>query len=420
MERLFSPCTRFHDLAESIDRLGLREFRRGLEPTLQELNLDVSTQELLSAERAFTYADVYDMLGNLLTLAWLTPHVAVIRNDAAVRNYWNQLNGSRRFYFIADGKKIDVLARTPEHLLQICDVILRLLAASVGVHSVKLNGTNCRDELINAPSLACLMEQCQSLKTLSLHNIKTLDEDQIRVLGAFSRPGLDIELQHCTLTSAGTIALVEVLTRNQGPTKLAYCSIDISILANGLRGNSRLKSFIPRISHNNEDGNREILAIAGALNKNKGLVSLDLYHDFAMSLETWYAVCDSLETHPTLEILYLRSRQASLYPAVPRIQALVTMLRVSTSIHTIQVPHCYREHDLFRGSVVPYLETNGLRLRVREIQKTRPIAYRTKVLGRALIAVRSDPNRFWMLLSGNAEVAFPSRTTTVATNERVR
>jgi hypothetical protein len=32
------------------------------------------------------------------------------------------------------------------------------------------------------------------------------------------------------------------------------------------------------------------------------------------------------------------------------------------------------------------------------------------VLGRALLAVRTDPNRFWMLLLGNAEVAFPSTT----------
>ena len=38
--------------------------------------------------------------------------------------------------------------------------------------------------------------------------------------------------------------------------------------------------------------------------------------------------------------------------------------------------------------------------------------YRFKVLGRALLAVRSDPNRFWMLLSGNAEVVFPSTTAT--------
>jgi hypothetical protein len=59
------------------------------------------------------------------------------------------------------------------------------------------------------------------------------------------------------------------------------------------------------------------------------------------------------------------------------------------------------------------VETN----RVRAIQKTRLIAYRAKLLGRALLAARTDANSFWMLLSGNAEVAFPptTATTTLAT-----
>jgi hypothetical protein len=42
------------------------------------------------------------------------------------------------------------------------------------------------------------------------------------------------------------------------------------------------------------------------------------------------------------------------------------------------------------------------------------------MLGRALLAVRTDPDRLWMLLSGNAEVAFSSTnvTTTPAANLR--
>ena len=52
MERLFSPCTRYRDLL-------LEEFEGTNLELLRELNLDVSTEELLSAERAFTYADLY-------------------------------------------------------------------------------------------------------------------------------------------------------------------------------------------------------------------------------------------------------------------------------------------------------------------------------------------------------------------------
>jgi hypothetical protein len=89
-----------------------------------------------------------------------------------------------------------------------------------------------------------------------------------------------------------------------------------------------------------------------------------------------------------------------------RTQALVDVIKVNTSIHTIHVDLCYSETEMYRELVIPYLETNRFWPCLLAIQKTRPIAYRTKVLGRALLAVHADPNRFWMLLAGNAEVFF--------------
>jgi hypothetical protein len=89
-------------------------------------------------------------------------------------------------------------------------------------------------------------------------------------------------------------------------------------------------------------------------------------------------------------------------------------MKINKSIHTISLNLHYRQHELFQTSVIPYLMTNMFRPRVRAIQKTRPIAYRAKVLGRALLSARNDSNSFWMLLSGNAEIAFRSRTTTIA------
>jgi hypothetical protein len=252
-----------------------------------------------------------------------------------------------------------------------------------------------------------------------------LDEDHVRALGAISRQGLEIELKHCRITGAAAAVLAQVLGRNQGPTKLDACEIDNLVLANGLRGNSRLKSLRLRTSRSPEDGNREVLAIAGALRENKGLDDLDLiqvHHNFAMSGESWDAVCDSLKTHPTLKVLNLRTENnsnnnvgvAPLVPAVlkSRIQALVDMMKVNMSIHTISLRYSDREHELFRGSVSPYLESNGLRPRLLAIQRIRPITYRAKALGQALLAARTDANSLWMLLSGNAEVAFPSTTAT--------
>jgi hypothetical protein len=102
-----------------------------------------------------------------------------------------------------------------------------------------------------------------------------------------------------------------------------------------------------------------------------------------------------------------------------RMQALLDMLKVNMSIHKIRLDPRYSQHKPFRESVIPYLETNRLRPCVRAIQKTRPIPYRVKVPGRALLAVRSDVNSLWMLLSGNAKAVFPSRTTTITAGENI-
>jgi hypothetical protein len=414
MERLFSTCTRLYDLVESQGRL---EEPRGYHPEVfQELNLDVSTEELLSSERAFTYADLCAMLASRTTLVWLTPHTAVtLGAETEVVYCWRRLNGSCHFGFSVDGKYIFAFARSPEHVLEICDVVLRWLAVSV-VRSVRLYNWSSPGLFINAPTLAYLMEQCQSLKTLILNNLK-MDENHFRVLSGYSRPGLEIVLDCCKITSAGASALVEVLGRNQGPTKLTLCEIDNFVLAEGLRGNSRLKSLRPCFSSNLEVRDREFLAIAGALEENKGRVDLYLTNGLRGSDETWGAICDSLGTHPTLEVLDVRGTLATTAPPEvfkSRIQAILNMAKTNLSIHTIHLHAAYSEHELFRGSVVPYLETNRLRPRLLAIQRTRPIPYRAKVLGRALLSVRTDPNHFWMLLSGNAEVALPSTAATIA------
>jgi hypothetical protein len=416
MEHLFSPCTHLYDLLESQGRLESFRTRREL---LQEQSMDVSTKELLNAETGFTYADLYAMVGNENAVVWLTPHAAGMPVDGIGIRPWMQMNGSCRFFFKADGKELFVLALSPEHLSEICDILLRILAASV-VHSVRLGNWDSRHGLlINAPTLAYLMERCQSLKVLTLFGFECLDENHCRVLGAYSRPDLEINLDCCKFTGARTSALAEVLGRNQGPTSLNWCRIDYSILADGLRGNSHLKVLRPRLlSDSLEEDKRQVLAIASALRENKGLVELNMNDGGCKCDETWYAVCDSLKTHPTLQVLRLSPVNNNTWtvPAVitSRIQALLDMMEMNMSINTIHLHDIYSDRELFRGSVIPYLETNQFRPRLLTIQKTRPFLYRAKVLGRALLATRTNPNRLWMLLSGNTEVAFRSRTTTIA------
>jgi hypothetical protein len=299
MEHLFSPCTRFCDRLQN-------QFDRDAHPALlQELKLDVSTEELLSAERAFTCADLYAMLGNRKMVAWLTPNATVACERGQAMIAWAHRDETCRFYFNVDGIVIIAAARSNEHLLEICDIVVRLLAVSV-VHSVNLvKRLRAHDPFINAPTLAYLMDQCQSLKFLSLKRL-VMDEDHCRMLGTYSRSGLEIILNHCKITDAGASALAEVLGHNQGPTRLDRCHIDSIVLANGLRGNRCLKLLRMLISNCPEVSSREVLAVTGALRENKGLVELSFLCDFKVNDETWGAICASLETHPTLEVLDLR------------------------------------------------------------------------------------------------------------------
>jgi hypothetical protein len=326
--------------------------------------------------------------------------------------FYNRLS-NYTFSIVVDGKVMHAAAISPEYLLEICDVVLRLVASAV-MRSVRLHKFNrSGDALISAPTLAHLMEQCKSLKVLFLYGLN-MDEHHCRVLGTYSRPDLEIDLHGCNFTSAGIITLAEILGRNQGPSKLDDCAIDYSILVNGLRGNSRLKHF-KHFFYKSSVSDREIVAIAGALRENKGLVKLELsFHHSSMNDETWGAMCASLTTRPKVEVLDLTHGEQTMAPDVitSRTQAVTDMIKVNTSIHTLRVNSCYSEHEMYPESVIPFLVTNRFRPRVLAIQKARPIAYRAKVLGRALLAGRTDRNCFWMLLSGNVEVAFPSTTAT--------
>jgi hypothetical protein len=149
MEHLFSPCTRLHDILESRGGLGPRR--------IQEQNLDVSTEELLSAERAFTFADLYFMLGDQNTVAWLSSHAAIMRADGIADRCCHHVNPegySSRFDI--DGKIMVVVTRSSEAFSEIVDVVCRLLVAnSSDVYNLKLWKQGRSDELpINATSLA--------------------------------------------------------------------------------------------------------------------------------------------------------------------------------------------------------------------------------------------------------------------------
>jgi hypothetical protein len=175
----------------------------------------------------------------------------------------------------------------------------------------------------------------------------------------------------------------------------------------------RVETSIDNRGHRDNNNRRDLLALADALRENQGLVELNL-NCSVVSKDSLIAICESLKTHPTLEVLDFGSIGPVEHPAEPvvmsRLRVLLDMVKANTLIHTIRLWELYESNGFFRESIVPYLERNRLRSRVCAIQEALPHSFRARVLGRALLAARSDANRFWMLLSGNAEVAFPSRS----------
>jgi hypothetical protein len=193
MERLFSPCTGLHgDLLIQYEADGPvnEDLRDYIVEPVNELNLDVSTEELLSPEMVFTYTDLYAMVVDGNTVAWLNPHAAFVGKSGRAESYYNRFGSTNedwcgKLEFDADGQEIDVVGASPEHVSEICDIVLRLLAAS-DVHSVALQRwgySNTDTDLISAPSLAYLMEQCQNLKALSF-----TDLDLMKITAVCLRP----------------------------------------------------------------------------------------------------------------------------------------------------------------------------------------------------------------------------------------
>jgi hypothetical protein len=94
--------------------------------------MDVSTEELLSAERAFTYADLCTMLENEDTIAWLTPQAFVVRSDGRATSLHSSLRSNYyTFQLNVDSQKLTAMALSPDALLAIVDVVSRLLMADV-------------------------------------------------------------------------------------------------------------------------------------------------------------------------------------------------------------------------------------------------------------------------------------------------
>jgi hypothetical protein len=90
-------------------------------------------------------------------------------------------------------------------------------------------------------------------------------------------------------------------------------------------------------------------------------------------------------------------------------QAVVAMLQSNRVIRRISLSKDERNDQIYQESILPLLQANIYRPRVRRIQQTSRPSLREGLLGRALYAVRNQRDLVRMLLLKNVEILTTSK-----------
>jgi hypothetical protein len=416
MERYFVPTARYRDLIhiqEPNHRLKDNDIAEGqLTSTLEEFSISISDSDL-------KWEDLHALVSS--KIVWMTP-------TAFLRSHPTRYDDSicPRMLCISDmysGSKIYVFAQGPGQAVRVADCLMLLLAKSdkpdVSIKSLcnpqmrPCSGfglqqflTRTRSTLRKITMDGLMLEQghCRALTHAYAHEPSPDGTDT----------DVEVKLFQCSLTGDDycNSAFIDWMHSDRGPSLLFRCDIACHVLADGLMGNRRLKKLI--LSRECLEENLACKVVAQALTANLGLVKL-YFGRQTLNAEHWNLLVRSLASHPSLEVLDLggtrerQSRQELTSGGTPvdrkarRTSAVGDMLKSNTVIHTVSLSDADLHRDIFEESIQPWLEMNLFWPRIMSIKGTvGPL--REKVLGQALRKVRHNPNRMWMILSGNGDV----------------
>jgi hypothetical protein len=245
-------------------------------------------------------------------------------------------------------------------------------------------------------ALSSFLSTSKSVRVLCVWMF-ALSKEHVRALAETDHTDLLVKLTYCDVMShseTDNIILADLLRTSQARLELISCIVAGDALAGALKGNSCCLRLTPS---RGDEGlvQLEIHALFLALAENEGLVELDMSNQ-SITDENWATLCRSVRTHPTLEVLDLRfttNRRGLTCPVRKnqRALALVEMLQENTVLHTIRTSHDECCQRVIQESIRPSLQTNRFWSRVNAVKES-PDHLRRQVLGRALYAVRRDPN----------------------------
>jgi hypothetical protein len=279
-------------------------------------------------------------------------------------------------------------------------VFWRAITTSNCVKLMIYNNDN-RLELPSGPLLSKFLRKNLSLQRLDFQMFD-FNEEHCHALATLERTDLVVTLSYCTLIPEDAEdVFIEWLRNNQVVTELDRCDMDSNIVC-ALSGNNSVK----KITIGGSDYNEEVIrSLAQALPGNTGIEYLDI-SDFEYSDETWIRLIRSLSTHSRIKLLSLTLSwmpdRLSAESKSTRMNAILHMLHLNTVVHTINLRDVLDDEEVYQNAILPRLEMNRTCFEVqRQAVKRADPSIRPQLLGRALHAVRYNPNLVFHFLSDN-------------------
>jgi hypothetical protein len=283
----------------------------------------------------------------------------------------------------------------------VCDIIVQLLArASFPRAHLHLRGNlQCS---VSSKALAQLLESpCPSLRRVTFCGPYHLTEDCLRALEGEARPDLQVYLERKDLSHLEAMRLQTFLRKCQGAIALCNCTIDVRLLSEVLRGDSKVTALVLAPQTLND---ANMTCFVDALKTNRSLTEISLVSN-PLGDEDWIRMCRSIAQHPKLQKICLRTNTRSTPSSeskILRTGAVVRMLRDNYLLQEVDLAPSECDERIQRDVILPYLRYAR---NIRALNDYRgPMAIRTQLLGRAMRKVNNNPTLLWMVLSNHTGI----------------
>jgi hypothetical protein len=279
----------------------------------------------------------------------------------------------------------------------VCDVVVQLLARDSfpRAHLYLKGNQQCS---VSSNALSKLLESpCPSLGRINFCGSYQLTEDCLRALEGGTNPGLQVYLEKKDLSHFDPMSLQTFLRNCQGAITLLNCTVDIRLLSEVLRGESKVMELFmapQALTDANTTG------LIDALKTNKCLTEISFASN-PVSDKNWIRICRAIAHHPKLQKVCLRairSTPSTIEGKVLRTNAVLRMLRDNYVLQHVDTPLGECDEHIQRDVILPYLKHAR---NIRALNDHRE-PMRAQLLGRAVRKVNNDPTLLWMVLSNNS------------------